>query len=829
MARILKWFANSLRLPVAMVLVMVLAVACNESGALARDSGELDLDPTHAPYQADVVHTVRFQSNTSDRMSYMLADLEGDGNLELLTGSQGHLLGLDCEDGYVKPRFQINLAAGWNLHHQANTRLGVATDLNGDNISEVHVTVVNSDRSAWRFQTFDLATGKMIVDVPLPLGVDRRPDGIWDGSYMPMGVLADADGRGTTGIVLLRNAGYDANPRGLLVVDARTGEPVWSWQCGPNPDGEGVVVADVDGDDVPEIILACNSPDNLGKEPVNGLSDDRAYLFVVSNTGREMWRQELGPALVHCEAQVADLDGDGRSEIITYTGNSGTGQSNSLVVWDYSQRRRLVTQRQEVAFMGLAVLAGPRPGTSWLVTGSNDGFVTRYVYDHGHLRRDGRCFADFRNCMVSRAVDILPEPGREFTVSLGRGEVFAVLGTNLEPLAVLKNDPPFFLQSPTPWRMTEQTRALVAGNTDGFVALEFTPTPFVMPAWARTLAGGLLLLALLAGAYVFGRSRGRRAVPAAPPVPALSQVADREVLYRVWRQLDDVKHERFLEANRGLRRLVWLLEAYTADLGASESLGIRIGQLLDDFNNSVQPRLLEILRLANTEKFETAAVARAAEALERLGTHLGNLDVEALTMESVQERGQKMSRDLQDVESGFLHLWQSLRRYFSTDPVRMLQGMLLVREVEFERAGVETRLVGQEKVSDPVCLIDSSSLRFMLDNLVENALRAMSDAERKVLEVRFERTAKELVLWISDTGRGIPVDRQESIFNGRTSDRPGGGAGLYRTREILQRWRGEIQIDRSLSGQGTTFVVKLRAANELDDTVPEPRALQGEA
>lgn len=40
------------------------------------------------------------------------------------------------------------------------------------------------------------------------------------------------------------------------------------------------------------------------------------------------------------------------------------------------------------------------------------------------------------------------------------------------------------------------------------------------------------------------------------------------------------------------------------------------------------------------------------------------------------------------------------------------------------------------------------------------------------------------------------------------------GAGLLRAREILPRWRRETQIDRSLSGQGTTFTVKLRAADK---------------
>ena len=209
-----------------------------------------------------------------------------------------------------------------------------------------------------------------------------------------------------------------------------------------------------------------------------------------------------------------------------------------------------------------------------------------------------------------------------------------------------------------------------------------------------------------------------------------------------------------------------------------------------------------------------------------LGNHLESLDVETLTLDSVRERSDEMNAELTKVEAGFLDLWQALRQYFTTDPVRMLQGMLLVREVEFQRAGIETRIVGAD-VTEPLCLIDSSSLRFILDNLVDNGFRAMADSSTKVLRVDVERRQAELVLQITDTGKGIETEEQEDIFNGRTSDRPGGGAGLFRSQELLQKWRGELILAKSAPGQGTTFIVKLRAANEIDATDETVKTLYG--
>jgi len=153
--------------------------------------------------------------------------------------------------------------------------------------------------------------------------------------------------------------------------------------------------------------------------------------------------------------------------------------------------------------------------------------------------------------------------------------------------------------------------------------------------------------------------------------------------------------------------------------------------------------------------------------------------------------------------------------------------MLLVREVEFQRAGIKTSLVGVAEIADSLCLVDSSSLRFVLDNLVDNAVRSMADAPRKVLQVAVDRTQTELTLRISDTGKGIDETMQTNIFNGRTSDRPDGGAGLFRTREILQKWRGEIQLLDSAPGQGTTFIVKLRAAARIVAPVAGNKQLRG--
>ena len=296
-------------------------------------------------------------------------------------------------------------------------------------------------------------------------------------------------------------------------------------------------------------------------------------------------------------------------------------------------------------------------------------------------------------------------------------------------------------------------------------------------------------------------------------------------MYRLWRQLDDIKHEKLLEASRGLRRLVWLLDAYATDMGSSGDLSDRIRQLMRDYTEVVRPRLEGILQMARGERFEIARVEATTAALTALGDRLTGLTSDDLDADEVAAVRGAMKQELDKVERGLFGLWEALRAYFSTDPVRMIKGMLLVREGEFSRARITANIVGDEDISDALCLVDNGDLRYVLNNLVDNAVRAMEENGNRRLLFQVERNNSEISLHVSDTGRGITPDIQDRIFTGRFSTRTGGGSGLFRSREMLERWGGEIILADATPGQGTTFIVRLRAARKPENgLVHEARA-----
>jgi len=117
----------------------------------------------------------------------------------------------------------------------------------------------------------------------------------------------------------------------------------------------------------------------------------------------------------------------------------------------------------------------------------------------------------------------------------------------------------------------------------------------------------------------------------------------------------------------------------------------------------------------------------------------------------------------------------------------------------------------------------------ILNNLVANAIRF---TERGVVSLRVEigpNGANELVLHfiISDTGIGIPAEKQLSIFdafnqgdNSFTRRFGGTGLGLSICAQLVQMMGGEIWLDSEV-GEGSTFHVTL----PLSEALPQSTAL----
>ncbi|XYH93639.1 ATP-binding protein [Sorangium sp. So ce1128] len=101
---------------------------------------------------------------------------------------------------------------------------------------------------------------------------------------------------------------------------------------------------------------------------------------------------------------------------------------------------------------------------------------------------------------------------------------------------------------------------------------------------------------------------------------------------------------------------------------------------------------------------------------------------------------------------------------------------------------------------------DEERVLQVLSNLLMNSIKFTSPGGR--IRVRGERAEGELLVSVSDTGPGIPVDMLELVFErfwqvGK-KDRRGLGLGLYICKSIVEAHGGRIWVE-SRMGEGSTF------------------------
>lgn len=91
----------------------------------------------------------------------------------------------------------------------------------------------------------------------------------------------------------------------------------------------------------------------------------------------------------------------------------------------------------------------------------------------------------------------------------------------------------------------------------------------------------------------------------------------------------------------------------------------------------------------------------------------------------------------------------------------------------------------------------------ILDNLFSNSRKAK--ATEVSLEWKKDKT--HLLLYFKDNGNGIPIEISENIFKFRYSKTDGSGIGLYHVKDILKKYKSNIEF--LYSSNGAEFLIKI--------------------
>lgn len=176
----------------------------------------------------------------------------------------------------------------------------------------------------------------------------------------------------------------------------------------------------------------------------------------------------------------------------------------------------------------------------------------------------------------------------------------------------------------------------------------------------------------------------------------------------------------------------------------------------------------------------------------------------------IEQAAEEASREVEEVHN--LIQSRSARRD------RVAVGTLLKRAVKAAKgrsprtpSGVPLNL----ELADRALYIrgDAVLLRKAFERLIINAFQAIDSKGKVQIRCRADRSGRNALVYVSDTGRGIPPKLlPDELFKLGVSSRPGGlGIGLWFCKRTIDEHGGTIQA-RSRAGKGSTFTVRLPLA-----------------
>lgn len=137
--------------------------------------------------------------------------------------------------------------------------------------------------------------------------------------------------------------------------------------------------------------------------------------------------------------------------------------------------------------------------------------------------------------------------------------------------------------------------------------------------------------------------------------------------------------------------------------------------------------------------------------------------------------------------------------------------------LEFRAREKKIRVNIQYSVDRLPVNIDVDKMERVMANLVTNAVKFST--ENSEILIYTKREPNFVFIAVSDNGIGIPLEKQENIFDlfghgnrPGTAGEPGFGMGLSICKQIVEQHKGRITVE-SEEGKGTVFIVRIPISN----------------
>src|SRR6266480_2259118 len=303
---------------------------------------------------------------------------------------------------------------------------------------------------------------------------------------------------------------------------------------------------------------------------------------------------------------------------------------------------------------------------------------------------------------------------------------------------------------------------------------------------------------------------GRRVTDIFPPGHPL-----RDALHIESEELSEITAEADLETSDGPKRV-------NVSVQAIQEAGERMGALVTlrdlDSLESIGTQLRVSERLAALGRITAGVAHEVKNPLNSMRLWLENLK-ESLSFDGFYDGDSPSRQAVQVLDKEIDRLDQVVKRFLDfTRPVdvrleatqlaELLKEVLEIAKPQLEKSNIQ--IAQLLPIDVPEVYVDRALLKQAVLNLVLNASEAMPNGGP--LRLVLSRRGEMAEITVGDTGKGIPPENQQKIFQLFFTTRPGGsGIGLASTFRIVQLHNGSIDFTSEV-GRGTTFRIELPLA-----------------
>src|SRR5438874_1917311 len=343
--------------------------------------------------------------------------------------------------------------------------------------------------------------------------------------------------------------------------------------------------------------------------------------------------------------------------------------------------------------------------------------------------------------------------------------------------------------------MRENMNSVMAGLEDGLLLFTRDARAVMVSPAAEKFLGA-----------PSGEFLGRRVTDIFPPGHPLHNA-----LHIEGDELSEITAEVNLETNDGPKRV-------NVSVQAIQEAGERIGALVTlrdlDSLESIDTQLQVSERLAALGRITAGVAHEVKNPLNSMRLWLENLkeslspENDGASQQAVQVLDKEIDR-LDQVVKRFLDFTRPMDvRLEATQLADLLKEVLEIAKPQLQKSNIQ--LAQLLPIDVPEVYVDRALLKQAVLNLVLNAAEAMPNGGQ--LRLVLSRRGEMAEISVGDTGKGIPLENRQKIFQLFFTTRPGGsGIGLASTFRIVQLLNGSIDFTSEV-GRGTTFRIELPLA-----------------